>query len=117
MSVHYLRVIDAPAREPLPLVKPAELPDGADYVDTGCSIQGRVVADRCTACPLPECRYLMRPGVARMYLLALELRDHLRAGMSIRQAAAPMGISERSAYRVYTYIATLGPGQSPARAA
>ena len=73
------------------------LPEETAYRDNGCE-----VAPKCTACPLPECRY-EGPGGIRAILNAernpqiIALR---RDGVSIEELSERFGLAQRSVLRV-----------------
>lgn len=74
-----------------------DLPEHTVYRDEGCPDLG---IPSCLACMLPFCRYEMAPGLARRWLRVETLAAHLAAGRTMEDAAALMGISRRSAYRL-----------------
>lgn len=78
-----------------PVVPVARLVDGTHYADTGCA-----VSPSCLRCPLPQCIHDEPRGRVR----AQERREHVRAlveaGVPVREIAARLGISARSAFRL-----------------
>ena len=88
---------------PLPPATRPEAPDDdvLHYRDDGCDI-----APRCLDCPLPLCRFDLPPKVARTIIRETELRVLLSNGKSAEEAAAIMGMSRRSVFRLRHYAAT-----------
>jgi hypothetical protein len=78
------------------------LPENATYTDTGCNL-----LPRCQSCWLPKCRYEMPPGRARALVLAARLAVLLADGRTRAAAAAELGISRRSTYRLHWLMADL----------
>lgn len=72
------------------------LPENTAYRDDGCDLH-----DHCLSCPLPACRYEMGPGRVKSLSRMAALRVALAAGRTMDQAAAVVGISRRSAYRLW----------------
>lgn len=79
------------------------LPEQTHYRDDGCEI-----SPRCLECPLPACRYDMPPKRAGALLREAELHRLLAAGLSADQAAATMGVSRRTVFRLKRYSASTG---------
>ena len=71
------------------------LPENTNYQDDGCDIH-----DRCLTCPLPACRYEMPPGRARALAQAAALGQLLALGRTMDEAAAELGVSRRTVYRL-----------------
>ncbi len=71
------------------------LPETTTFKDEGCDLH-----PACLACPLPVCRYEMPAGRARAFGLAVVLRQLLLEGFTMESAAAKMGVSRRTAYRL-----------------
>ena len=71
------------------------LPENTTYQDDGCDIH-----DRCLTCPLPACRYEMPPGRARALAQAAALGQLLALGRTMDEAAAELGVSRRTVYRL-----------------
>jgi hypothetical protein len=74
------------------------LPEHIHYRDVGCDI-----APRCLECPLPLCRYDLAPKRAGALLRVAELRRLLAEGATSDAAAARMGISRRTVFRLKHY--------------
>lgn len=74
----------------------ARLPDDLVYPDTGCPDLG---IPACVRCPLSLCRFDMPAGRAKAELTMLRLRALLAAGLSVAEAAAALGVSQRTVYR------------------
>lgn len=70
-------------------------PELVDWRDDGCSLH-----PHCLTCPLPRCRYEMGPGQARALADWFVLRDVLADGRTVEQAAADLGVSRRTVYRL-----------------
>jgi hypothetical protein len=64
------------------------------HADEGCSL-----APSCLSCPLPECRYLLKPKQARANLRRTRIRELFAQGLTVEQAAVELGISSRAVYR------------------
>lgn len=71
------------------------------YRDDGCSI-----APSCLSCPLSVCRYDLPPKAAGALMREAQLRTLLAQGMTAEEAAAAMGISRRSVFRLKHQRAT-----------
>ena len=71
------------------------LPENVSYRDDGCDLH-----ERCLTCPLPACRYEMPPGRARALSQATALGDLLANGLTMDEAAARLGVSRRTVYRL-----------------
>ena len=71
------------------------LPENTNYQDDGCDIH-----DQCLTCPLPACRYEMPPGRARALSQASALARLLMLGRTMDEAAAELGVSRRTVYRL-----------------
>jgi hypothetical protein len=76
------------------------LPEQMHYRDDGCEIH-----PRCLECPLPACRYDLPPKRAGALLREAELRRLLAQGYTADQAAAKMGVSRRTVFRLKRYAA------------
>jgi hypothetical protein len=72
------------------------------YAD-GCDIHGS-----CFTCPLAACRYENTPGSARAELRAIRLREALRDGLTMDEAAKVLDISRRTAYRLRAWLRERG---------
>jgi hypothetical protein len=77
------------------------LPENTHYRDDGCEI-----SPRCLECPLPQCRYDLPPKRAGALMREAELRRLLADGLTADQAAAQMGVSRRTVFRLKRYTAT-----------
>lgn len=71
------------------------LPEYTPYTDDGCDLH-----EACLSCPLPACRYEMPPGRARALTQAAALSRLLASGLTMDEAAAELGISRRTVYRL-----------------
>ncbi len=71
------------------------LPENTNYQDDGCDIH-----PQCLSCPLPACRYEMPPGRARALAQAAALGQLLALGRTMDEAAAELGVSRRTVYRL-----------------
>jgi hypothetical protein len=71
------------------------LPENTHYHDDGCDLH-----DSCLTCPLPACRYEMPPGRARALAQAAALGRLLETGTTMDEAAAVLGVSRRTVYRL-----------------
>ena len=71
------------------------LPENMSYQDDGCDIH-----HQCLSCPLPACRYEMPPGRARALSQAAALGQLLVQGHTMEEAAAELGVSRRTVYRL-----------------
>lgn len=71
------------------------LPESTNYQDDGCDLHGS-----CLTCPLPACRYEMPPGRARALSQAAALGRLLGTGRTMDEAAAELGVSRRTVYRL-----------------
>ncbi|MGH2586759.1 MAG: helix-turn-helix domain-containing protein [Dehalococcoidia bacterium] len=71
------------------------LPENTPYRDDGCDIH-----PHCLTCPLPACRYEMPPGRARALAQAAALAQLLEIGRTMDEAAAELGVSRRTVYRL-----------------
>lgn len=65
------------------------------YQDTGCSI-----APSCLSCPLARCRYDLPPKRAGALMREAQLRTLLAQGLTVDEAAAAMGVSRRTVFRL-----------------
>lgn len=65
------------------------------YQDTGCSI-----APSCLSCPLARCRYDLPPKRAGALMRESLLRTLLAQGLTADEAAAAMGVSRRTIFRL-----------------
>ena len=74
------------------------LPEQTHYRDDGCEI-----APKCLECPLPACRYDLPPKRAGALMREAELRRLLAQGFTADQAAAKMGVSRRTVFRLKRY--------------
>lgn len=72
-----------------------DLPEHQDWTDDGCDLH-----PQCQTCPLSRCRYEMAAGQARAELQRIRLMDLLAEGKTMDEAAAVMGISRRTSYRL-----------------
>ncbi len=77
------------------------LPEHIHYRDDGCEI-----APKCLECPLPACRYDLPPKRAGALLREAQLRALLAQGLTADEAAARMGVSRRTVFRLKRYSAT-----------
>lgn len=77
------------------------LPEQLHYRDDGCEM-----APRCLECPLPRCRYDLPPKRAGALMREAELRLLLDQGLSLDDAAARMGVSRRTIFRLKRFSAT-----------
>ena len=77
------------------------LPENVHYRDDGCEI-----SPHCLQCPLPACRYDMPPKRAGALLREAQLRSLLASGLTADEAAAKMGVSRRTVFRLKRYSAT-----------
>lgn len=73
------------------------MPDQSAYADTGCEL-----ASSCLECPLPRCKYddprwRQRHDLKTRDSRIVELRQ---AGYTVKEVAAEIGVSDRTAYRV-----------------
>lgn len=82
------------------------LPENSTYQDDGCDLH-----EQCLSCPLPACRYELPPGRARVLSQAATLERLLEGGESMEVAAARLGVSRRTVYRLRR-IAQSAPYQS-----
>jgi len=73
------------------------LPEDTHYEVGGCPDLG---IPSCLACPLPRCRYDLQSGEARALLQAMRLKVLTDAGRTRDEAAAEMGVSRRTVYRL-----------------
>ena len=71
------------------------LPENTHYHDDGCDLH-----NSCLTCPLPACRYEMPPGRARALSQAAALGRLLQSGITMDEAAAELGVSRRTVYRL-----------------
>lgn len=71
------------------------------YRDDGCSI-----APSCLSCPLSVCRYDLPPKAAGALLRESQLRGLLSQGLTADEAAAAMGVSRRTVFRLKQQRAT-----------
>lgn len=80
------------------------LPEGTDYVDTGCSLH-----PLCLLCPEPRCRYDTPLGPRGMRYLAT--RDHaftlLRRNLSARDVSHQTGVGIRTVFRLKRLLTKL----------
>lgn len=83
------------------------LPEDMEYQDSGCPDLG---IPECLRCPLAQCRYEMAPGKARATLDAARLAVLLKEGKTMDEAAAAMGVSRRTVYRLRRVYGQLGQG-------
>lgn len=93
-----LRVVTArPPDAPLPRVSRAELPDYADYRDTGCD-----VSPSCLRCPLPRCKFDVPPPPRPDPTAARdrEIRARRRQGATARALARDYGLTRRTIFRI-----------------
>lgn len=65
------------------------------YRDEGCDLH-----PSCLSCPLPACRYDLPPKQAQAWARALRLRPLLEQGLTVEQAAAALGVSRRTVFRL-----------------
>lgn len=71
------------------------LPESTSYHDDGCDLHSQ-----CLTCPLPACRYELPPGRARALSQAAALTLLLDRGRTMEEAAADLGVSRRTVYRL-----------------
>lgn len=71
------------------------LPEETVYEDTGCDL-----APHCLDCPIPACRYDLGPGEARRIQRMLTIDTLLAQGQTYADAAAALGVSERTVRRL-----------------
>lgn len=70
-------------------------PEDRTFRDTGCS-----VAPSCLRCPLPQCIHDEPPGRVRAQERREQVLALVEAGVPVREIAARLGISTRSAFRL-----------------
>ncbi len=74
-----------------------------NYEPTGCPDLG---IDNCLSCCLPSCRYDLPPKRAGALLREAQLRTLLAQGLTADEAAAVMGVSRRTVFRLKQQRAT-----------
>lgn len=74
-----------------------QLSDAIIYEDDGCD-----VSPKCTACPLPVCRYEVRGGLRAIQNMARDtkMRKMRVAGASHDEIAEAFSVSRRTVFRV-----------------
>ncbi len=76
--------------------------NGTVYRDEGCDLH-----PSCLTCPLPSCRYEMRPKQAQAYIMALKLATLLPHGLTAGEMAEQIGRSRRQVFRLLPLARTL----------